>query len=69
MSIDEVCKLDTNKFQKRKHDEYSLFSDEKMFDIDKVYNSQNDRIWPVNRAVKAVLGENVDLRKKFWRLA
>ena len=26
-----------------------LFSDEKMFDIDGVYNSQNDRIWVVNR--------------------
>ena len=27
-----------------------LFSDEKMFDIDGVYNSQNDRIWAVDRA-------------------
>ncbi|CAF4821128.1 unnamed protein product, partial [Rotaria sp. Silwood2] len=27
-----------------------LFSDEKMFDIDGVYNSQNDRIWAVNRS-------------------
>ncbi len=27
-----------------------LFSDEKMFDIDGVYNSQNDRMWAVNRA-------------------
>ena len=26
-----------------------LFSDEKMFDIDGVYNFQNDRIWAVNR--------------------
>ena len=26
-----------------------VFSDEKMFDIDGVYNSQNDRIWAVNR--------------------
>ena len=26
-----------------------LFSDEKMFDIDGVYNTQNDRIWSVNR--------------------
>ena len=25
-----------------------LFSDEKLFDIDGVYNSQNDRIWAVN---------------------
>ena len=28
-----------------------LFSDEKYFDIDGVYNSQNDRVWTVNRAV------------------
>lgn len=27
-----------------------LFSDEKMFDIDGVYNAQNDRIWASNRA-------------------
>jgi len=27
-----------------------LFSDEKFFDIDGVYNSQKDRVWPVNRA-------------------
>ena len=27
-----------------------LFSDEKQFDINGVYNSQNDRIWAVNRA-------------------
>ena len=27
-----------------------LFSDEKMFDIDGVYNAQNDRVWAVNRS-------------------
>ena len=27
-----------------------LLSDKKMFDIDGIYNSQNDRIWVVNRA-------------------
>ena len=27
-----------------------LFSDEKYFDIDGVYNSQNDRVWTVNHA-------------------
>ena len=27
-----------------------LFSDEKYFDIDGVYNSQNDRVWAVDRA-------------------
>ena len=26
-----------------------LFSDEKLFDIDGVYNAQNDRIWAVDR--------------------
>ena len=26
-----------------------LFSDEKMFDLDGIYNSENDRIWAVNR--------------------
>ena len=27
----------------------TLFSDEKMFDLDGIYNSQNDGIWAVNR--------------------
>ena len=26
------------------------FSDEKYFDVDNVYNPQNDRAWAVNRA-------------------
>ena len=26
-----------------------LFSNEKTFDLDGIYNSENDRIWPVNR--------------------
>ena len=26
-----------------------LYSDEKMFDLDSIYNSENDRIWIVNR--------------------
>ena len=26
-----------------------LFSDEKLFDIDGVYNSQNDKVWAVTR--------------------
>lgn len=26
-----------------------LFSDEKMFDLDGIYNSQNQRIWTVSR--------------------
>ena len=41
-----------------------LFSDEKMFDIDGVYNSHNDRIWAVNRAARVALGENVNFSKK-----
>ena len=41
-----------------------LFSDEKMFDIDGVYNSYNERIWAVNRAAKVVLNENINFRKK-----
>ena len=41
-----------------------LFSDEKVFDIDGVYNSYNDQIWTVNRAAKVVLGEKVNFRKK-----
>ena len=44
-----------------------LFSDEKMFDIDGIYNSQNDRIWAVNRAEadkKAVLGRKENFRKR-----
>ena len=40
-----------------------LFSDEKMFDIDGVYNSHNDRIWAVNCAAKVVLGENINFAK------
>ena len=51
-----------NKFPKRKHDEYSLFSDEKIFDMDGVYNSHNDRIWAVNRA--ATDAENGIRRKR-----
>ena len=27
-----------------------LFSDEKFFDIDGVYNAQNDRVWAIDRA-------------------
>ena len=45
-----------------------LFSDEELFDVDGVYNSHNDRIWEVHCAAKVVLGENVNLRKKFWSL-
>ena len=33
-----------------------LFSDEKIFHIDGVYNSHNDRIWAVNRAAADAKG-------------
>ncbi|CAF3930185.1 unnamed protein product [Rotaria sp. Silwood2] len=41
-----------------------LFSDEKMFDIDGVYNTQNDRIWAVNRDEANQKG-GVHQKKKF----
>jgi transposase len=40
-----------------------LFSDEKMFDIDGVYNSQNDRIWAVNRSEADIKGGTRQKRK------
>ena len=41
-----------------------LFSDEKMFDIDGVYNSQNDRIWAVDR-VEANTRGGIRQKRKF----
>jgi hypothetical protein len=41
-----------------------LFSDEKMFDIDGVYNSQNDRVWAVNCA-EAVKKDGIKQKRKF----
>ena len=41
-----------------------LFSDEKMFDIDGVYNAQNDRIWAVSRA-QADINSGVKQKRKF----
>ncbi len=41
-----------------------LFSDEKMFDIDGVYNSQNDRIWAVNRSEADIKG-GIRQKRKF----
>uniref|UniRef100_A0A914WDS8 UvrD-like helicase ATP-binding domain-containing protein n=1 Tax=Plectus sambesii TaxID=2011161 RepID=A0A914WDS8_9BILA len=40
-----------------------LFSDEKMFDIDGMYNSQNDRIWAANRAEADERGGKKQRRK------
>ena len=41
-----------------------LFSDEKMFDIDGVYNTQNDRMWAVDRA-DANKNGGIQRRRKF----
>ena len=41
-----------------------LFSDEKMFDIDGIYYSQNNRIWAVNRA-EADAKDGIRQRHKF----
>ena len=41
-----------------------LFSDKKFFDIDGVYNSQNDRGWAVNRANTDEKG-GIKQRRKF----
>ena len=41
-----------------------LFSDEKMFDIDRVYNSQNERIWAANR-MKAGAKGGIKRRQKY----
>ena len=39
------------------------FSDEKLFDIDWIYNSQNDRIWAVNCAKSDIKGGIKQIRK------
>lgn len=41
-----------------------LFSDEKMFDIDGVYNSQNDRVWAPSRTAANELG-GIRTERKF----
>ena len=40
-----------------------VFSDKKLFDIDRIYNSQNDRIWTVNRAEANINGGIRQIRK------
>ncbi len=45
---EEIFSKTSGKFQKRRNTE-NLFSDKKMFDIDGVYNAQNDRVWAVDR--------------------
>ena len=49
-----------------------LFSDEKMFDIDGIYNSQNDQIWAVNRSAadtKGDVGQKTKVSAKGYGLA
>ena len=41
-----------------------LFSDEKLFDIDGVYNSQNDRIWAASRSEADIKG-GIRQKRKF----
>ena len=41
-----------------------LFSDERLFDIDVIYNSQNDRIWAINRAKSDIKGGIVNFGKR-----
>ena len=46
-----------------------LFSDEKMFDIDGIYNTKNDRVWAVDRATADANGgksKNANSPKKSW---
>ena len=46
-----------------------LFSNEKMFNIDESYNSQNDRIWTVNRSAadtKGGIRKKWSFRKRLW---
>ena len=45
-----------------------LFSDEKMFDIDGIYNAQNDRVWAVNRGEADKKGETKQKWKFFQKV-
>ena len=40
-----------------------LFSDEKMFDIDGIYNTQHDRVWAVDRATADANGGKIEKRQ------
>ena len=47
----------------------NLFSDEKFFDIDGIYNSQNDRVWAMGRAnakKKVVLSRDENSHQESW---
>ena len=45
-----------------------LFSDEKFFDIDGVYSSQNDRVWAVDRADVDKKGDIKQRRNFPWKV-
>ena len=49
---------------RKEHTLRILFSDEKMFDLDGMYNAQNDRIWAVNREEADKRG-GVQQKRKF----
>ena len=47
--MEKICQLGEKKVPTREDTMRILFFDEKMFDLDGIYNSENDRIWAVNR--------------------
>ena len=54
----------TRKNFRKQHTMKILFFDEKMFDIDGIYNSQNDRIWAINRSAVNTKG-SIRQKRKF----
>ena len=58
------CKLDSDKSSKRRHLMRILFSNEKFFDINGIYNSQNGWAWAVSRADADKKG-GIQQRQKF----
>ena len=51
-----VCKLDVEQLYQG-----CLFTDEKFFDLDGIYNTQNDRVWiPCVRRVLREIQLNID---------
>ena len=44
-----------------------VFSDEKMFDLDGIYNSENDRIWAVNREEANRRGGTKNSNESFYK--
>ena len=52
--------------KKRRHDEGFFFSDEKLFDVDGIYNSENCRILAVDRAQADIKGAFVNFLERWW---